>query len=186
MNQEADDYNDILIGGFIDTYDNLPIKTYLGYQYFAEFCSTKKYVIFQDSDAFTLLDEIMVDFRLDEEKQKENVPWKRPKLAGAALYCIKGHKLPYTLKEFPFFAAHYTSKWFYWLDEIDPSYEIPQYCNGNCNAMTGKAALKIWEQAQKTDRKGFRIEDLYFTGYMRQKAELNGEVIFFVHFSQKV
>ena len=175
LDQEADDYNDILIGGFLDTYDNLPIKTYLGYQYFAEFCSTKKYVIFQDSDAFTMLDEIMTDFRKDEEFEKSPLPWERSKLVQPAIYCIKGRPLPYTETKdetFPKFGRHYVSKWFYWLDEIDPKYELPHYCNGNCNALNGKAALRIWEQAQKTDRKGFRIEDLYFLGFMRQKAEV--------------
>ena len=179
LDQEADDHNDILIGGFIDTYDNLPIKTYLGYQYFAEFCSTKKYVIFQDSDAFTLLDEIMVDFRRDEAKATSKLPWESPKFQDAALYCIKGKTLPFrslaTEPSFPDFGQHYMSKWFYWLDAIDPAYELPTYCNGNCNALTGKAALRIWEQAQNTDRQGFRIEDLYFLGFMREKAELNGK-----------
>ena len=36
IDKEAQREDDILIGGFIDNYENLPIKTYLGYQYFAE------------------------------------------------------------------------------------------------------------------------------------------------------
>lgn len=36
IEEEAQREDDILIGGFIDNYENLPIKTYLGYQYFAE------------------------------------------------------------------------------------------------------------------------------------------------------
>ena len=36
IEKEAQREDDILIGGFIDNYENLPIKTYLGYQYFAE------------------------------------------------------------------------------------------------------------------------------------------------------
>ena len=50
------------------------------------------------------------------------------------------------------------SKWFYWLSDFDPKYEIPHYCNGNCNSMTGEFALKIWAEAQRTHRNGFRIE----------------------------
>ena len=66
--------------------------------------------------------------------------------------------------------------------------------------MTGEFALKIWAEAQRTHRNGFRIEgqgcmlqvelspqlvsleiwvfilckDLYFTGILRQKAEIPG------------
>ena len=36
IEKEAQREDDILIGGFTDNYENLPIKTYLGYQYFAE------------------------------------------------------------------------------------------------------------------------------------------------------
>ena len=46
---EAKKYDDILIGKFIDTYDNLPLKTYLGYQYFSEECTNIPYVVFQAS-----------------------------------------------------------------------------------------------------------------------------------------
>ena len=63
---EANTHGDILIGDFADTYDNLPIKTYLGFQYFANECRNKKYVVFQDSDAFTMIDLLMEDFKLDE------------------------------------------------------------------------------------------------------------------------
>ena len=57
------------------------------------------------------------------------------------------------------------SKWFYWLSDFDPKYEIPHYCNGNCNSMTGEFALKIWAEAQRTQRNGFRIEGLGFMYY---------------------
>ena len=66
LQKEASKYGDLLIGDFIDSYDNLPIKTYLGYQFYAEECTNKKYVVFQDSDAFTLLDVLMEDFQLDK------------------------------------------------------------------------------------------------------------------------
>ena len=66
LQKEAHKYGDLLIGDFIDSYDNLPIKTYLGYQFYAEECTNKKYVVFQDSDAFTLLDVLMEDFKLDK------------------------------------------------------------------------------------------------------------------------
>ena len=78
IEKEAQREDDILIGGFIDNYENLPIKTYLGFQYFAEvgpvsdlvdnefhfqFCAGKEIVIFQDSDAFVMIDKVVNDYR---------------------------------------------------------------------------------------------------------------------------
>ena len=71
----------------------------------------------------------------------------------------------------------YTSKWFIWLDEIDANYTLPQYCNGNCNALSAKAAHRIWNEASQTNRGSFRIEDMYYLGFMRQKAERKGDMI---------
>ena len=36
--KEAEDFNDIIIGDFYDTYENLPLKTYLGYQFYHDQC----------------------------------------------------------------------------------------------------------------------------------------------------
>ena len=39
--KEAKQYNDIVVGDFLDTYENLPIKTNLGYQFFSDFCEER-------------------------------------------------------------------------------------------------------------------------------------------------
>ena len=36
--KEAEDFDDIIIGDFYDTYENLPLKTYLGYQFYHDHC----------------------------------------------------------------------------------------------------------------------------------------------------
>ena len=48
---EMDEYNDIIIGDFIDSYDNLPLKTLSGYTYLAKKCPDVKWVMFHDDDA---------------------------------------------------------------------------------------------------------------------------------------
>lgn len=40
--------------------------------------------------------------------------------------------------------------------------------------MSGEFALKIWEQARQTNRNNFRIEDMFYTGILRQKAQIPG------------
>ena len=36
--REAKEFNDVIVGDFLDTYENLPLKTYLGYQFFHDYC----------------------------------------------------------------------------------------------------------------------------------------------------
>ena len=42
INLEARKYDDLVIGDFVDTYENLPLKTFLGFQFFAGFCYGNK------------------------------------------------------------------------------------------------------------------------------------------------
>ena len=140
-----------------------------------------------DSDAFTLLDLIVDDYRKEAKNAKRfknpsiferNSLTSRlpgtPKLTESSVYCLKGLPLPQAPQEhFPGWGALYTSKWFFWLSQVPANYEIPEYCNGNCNSLTAKAVHRIYEEAKYTDRQEFRIEDMYFTGFMRKKAENN-------------
>ena len=38
MEKEEDEFSDMIVGDFEDTYDNLPLKTFLGYQFYYDFC----------------------------------------------------------------------------------------------------------------------------------------------------
>ena len=47
-------YGDLIVGDFWDSYDNLPEKTFMGFQFFANNCywKKKKMLILQDTDCF--------------------------------------------------------------------------------------------------------------------------------------
>ena len=51
---EMSKYDDIIIGDFIDTYDNLPVKTLSGYSYVKKHCGNlernPKWIMFHDDD----------------------------------------------------------------------------------------------------------------------------------------
>ena len=51
---EQDRYGDLIVGDFWDSYDNLPEKTFMGFQFFANNCywKKKKMLILQDTDCF--------------------------------------------------------------------------------------------------------------------------------------
>ena len=61
LNSEIRQFNDFVIGDYMDTYNNLTWKTFSGYQYFHEYCQNKngdtkqKWVLMQDDD--TIIDE---------------------------------------------------------------------------------------------------------------------------------
>ena len=41
-----------------DNYENLPMKTFAGYQFFNDHCKKKKYAIFHDDDIYIKLNEL--------------------------------------------------------------------------------------------------------------------------------
>jgi len=47
-------YDDVIIGDFIDNYDNLPLKTFTGYSYVKNYCgdlnTNPKWIMFHDDD----------------------------------------------------------------------------------------------------------------------------------------
>ena len=63
LQAEQKEYNDLIIGDFEDSYENLPLKTFLGFQFYSDYCSEgqKKLTVFHDSDAFVVMPLIHYD-----------------------------------------------------------------------------------------------------------------------------
>ncbi|CBY11121.1 unnamed protein product [Oikopleura dioica] len=51
-----------------------------------------------------------------------------------------------------------------------PAYKYPDYCNGQCAVMNRKSLEAIGAEVGKTYLGDFRIEDIFFTGILREKA----------------
>ena len=56
---------------------------------------------------------------------------------------------------------------------LPPNYRIVPYCNGPCVFMSAQALDSLYQTARRTDRQGFRIEDMYFNGIVRMKAGID-------------
>ena len=54
----------------------------------------------------------------------------------------------------------------------DQQYRLLEYCNGQATVFNKKAISKLVSTMLKTDLNQFRIEDIYFTGIIRQKANI--------------
>ena len=63
-------FNDFVIGDYMDSYRNLTLKTFSGYRYVHDYCHTKngdtkeKWVLMQDDD--TLIDEHLFSYLIDD------------------------------------------------------------------------------------------------------------------------
>ena len=70
LNSEMRQFNDFVVGDYMDSYRNLTLKTFSGYQYIHEYCHNKnadtkeKWVLMQDDD--TIIDEHRFSYLIDD------------------------------------------------------------------------------------------------------------------------
>ncbi|CBY11048.1 unnamed protein product [Oikopleura dioica] len=152
LQQEVEEYGDMIVADFPDTYDNLPIKTLSGYQFLKDNCAQKYDIVtFTDDDTFLDLPNIL-KYSTTHLQSSE-----------AAFRCLKGRPIDPT-------SAPYSGKYYIYPDIWPPSHIVPSYCNGQCCLLTRAAAEKIFSIALNTSRHEFRLEDFYFAGILRHKA----------------
>lgn len=58
VDEEWESHQDIVQYDFLDSYDNLPMKTFAGYQFTNEHCVNKDYMVFHDDDVFIKINEL--------------------------------------------------------------------------------------------------------------------------------
>lgn len=63
-------------------------------------------------------------------------------------------------------------KYYLWNDLWPVNYEVPKYCNGQCALLNANAAERIYAEARRTDRHQFRLEDFFYVGILRTKANI--------------
>ncbi|CAG5082164.1 Oidioi.mRNA.OKI2018_I69.PAR.g10047.t1.cds [Oikopleura dioica] len=150
IKKEMKEHGDLVVGKFIDEYDNLPHKTMAGYTYFAENCMKphkKQYVMFIDDDV--LLDVEHLDSY-----------FKQPNASDFTCFGFLGeHARP-----------NRWGKYNVTIEQWAGGHFFPKFCSGPCAGMTAKMSEKIYEAASTTDAKGFKLEDVLFTGIIRTKA----------------
>ena len=67
----------------------------------------------------------------------------------------------------------FKGKYFVWRESWSEEHIPPPYCNGQCTAMTSSAAGMIYQQAKVTPRNSMRLEDAFFAGILRSKANVD-------------
>ena len=176
---ELTKHGDFVIGNFTDSYQHLPLKkgfqlphsisdpfklkvknllkTLSGYTYLNKYCSNQypKWIVFQDDDTFVDSPKLA---RFLETKWSDRTQFFCPRRIASPDRTghqsnLKGHEL--VVNESIWDLAYY-----------------PVYCAGPCTIMSAPTASAIYSTALKTNWRRFPVEDVLFTGIIRNKASL--------------
>ncbi|NWR86003.1 B3GL1 acetylgalactosaminyltransferase, partial [Furnarius figulus] len=130
-------YGDIIQQDFRDTYDNLTLKTIMGFRWLSEFCPNATFLMKTDSDVFINTPNL-VKFLL-QQNSSEDFFTGYPFVDDSAYRgFVKGRSISY--KEYPFRL-------------------YPPYCSGLGYVLHGKLALRIYELMSHV--KPVKLEDVY-------------------------
>ncbi|KAJ1148426.1 hypothetical protein NDU88_001262 [Pleurodeles waltl] len=128
LQEESVTFKDIIQQDFLDTYNNLTLKTIMGMEWVAKYCPQASYVMKIDSDMF-----LNVDFLVHKLLRPE-LPVRTNYMSG---YIISNTG-PLRRK---------ASKW-YVPKEVYPKNKYPTYCSGPGYVFSGDVAKKIYDVAQ--------------------------------------
>jgi len=139
--------DDIILGNFEDIYANLDRKTFVRFEFVTDCLKNGAAfddVLFQDDDTFF------------DHGKFETSSAKSDVLCGLYLW---RNSWPYR-----------RGKYALTLEQWPNGFYFPDYCAGACNVMTSSAVLKIYQAAMSTTDSAFPMDDVLFTGVLRQKA----------------
>ncbi|XP_038001593.1 UDP-GalNAc:beta-1,3-N-acetylgalactosaminyltransferase 1 [Motacilla alba alba] len=131
-------YGDIIRQDFVDTYDNLTLKTIMAFQWFSEFCSNARFFMKTDADVFINTPNL-VKFLL-QLNSSENVFTGYPLIENFAYRGGFDSKRYISYQEYPFKL-------------------YPPYCSGLGYILDGKLALRTYELMGHV--KPLKFEDVY-------------------------
>ncbi|NXW49877.1 B3GT2 galactosyltransferase, partial [Nyctiprogne leucopyga] len=137
--RESEQYHDIIQQDFLDTYHNLTLKTLMGMNWVASYCSGASFVMKTDSDVF------VNTIYLIEKLLRPLSPPPQDYFTGCLM---KGHK-PIRNKG---------SKWYISQEEY-PGDKYPPFCSGTGYILSGDLASKIVNASVMI--KYIHLEDVY-------------------------
>lgn len=139
LESESLRHRDILQQDFLDTYNNLTIKTLMGMNWVAMHCPRASYVMKTDSDMFVNTDYLIHKLLRPELNPKKNY-FTGNNMRG---YAPNRNK---------------NSKW-YMSPEQYPSEKYPTFCSGTGYVFSGDLAAKIYRASLRIRR--LHLEDVY-------------------------
>ncbi|XP_037033178.1 beta-1,3-galactosyltransferase 1-like [Bradysia coprophila] len=148
LRDESEEFGDMVMGNFVDSYRNLTYKHLMGYKWVSTFCPTAKFILKSDDDIYADIFQI-IDVLLMELIN-----------ARKTYACLNmwGAKPNRTMG----------NRW-YIPKEVFPSDTYPDYCSGSAYLMRADDASKIYSISNRT--KFFWVDDVFVTGVLREKYD---------------
>lgn len=172
VNEEAEKFNDIVLGDFEDTYFNNTIKTMMGLRWAVEQCPRSRFYMFVDDDYYISTKNILRFLRNPlnypgyledpvlsfDDSQKANFP------GGRKLQQLIDFDLPDDVKLYTGHVInsrplrHKMSKWFVPLEEY-PYDRWPPYVTAGAYVLSNEALKDMYYASYFVKR--FRFDDIY-------------------------
>ncbi|XP_077375038.1 beta-1,3-galactosyltransferase 2-like [Festucalex cinctus] len=156
LQEESQKYHDIIQQDFLDSYNNLTLKTLMGLHWVARYCSRASYVLKTDSDMFVNTENLILKLLRPELKPKRNY------FTGMVIHGDK----PIRDK---------MSKWYVSKEEY-PEAKYPNFCSGTGYVLSGDMALKIFMTSPRVRR--VHLEDVHVAKLGLKPVEKPGEFLF--------
>lgn len=167
--KEAKSFNDMIIGDFEDTYENLVLKSLLGLQWFTslEEKSRPEYLLLIDDDVSVKINDLV---RLLRNKEEENSKKTSRNLLIES--SPENEKDPMLLCPWKNARRARVSRRGPWAVPIKtyPTNFWPSYCGGACYLLNYSAASKLHDAAKSAVAFDVNVEDAFVTGVLRVRA----------------
>jgi hypothetical protein len=149
IQQEANDFDDIVQGDYRDTYSNLTLKALNGLEYRKTICFQPEYILAIDDDTYVNLEALKAHLaRLDDSTDF---------IECSERTVVKGK-------------VWRQGRWA--VDpETYPNEKYPTYCNGPCYLMPRSTANQLYNQTLTTHH-DLQADDALITGIYRVKSEI--------------
>ncbi|XP_069464879.1 beta-1,3-galactosyltransferase 2-like [Ambystoma mexicanum] len=150
LEEESATFHDIIQQDFLDTYNNLTLKTLMGMEWVAKHCPNASYVMKIDNDMFLNVDFLVHNLLIPGIQVRRNY-MSCNIVRNAEPQRTRGYK-------------YYVPK------EVYPRNKYPPYCSGPGYVLSGDLAKKIYDVAQTMQL--INMEDC-FTGLCMVALKLN-------------
>lgn len=156
INHENKLHDDIIIGDFDDTYENLVFKSLTGLSYVAQHGDKAAYTIFMDDDVDLNLEALtdLISHKSERPSKKTPYilcPWKNPKQARVT------RRGPWAVPESVYSETHW-----------------PSYCGGACYLMNTQAVESLNESVRYMKHDvNVAVEDAFITGILRKRSGID-------------